>query len=402
MSLFVLATALAALAPGQMKVRLAFPDAGVREVWVGSGLPDHPPPSPEKLDGRSFEYALPAYGPDDRLFVLDAATGNLAAKPISEIQGEWNVAPAEFKRIGRLEVRVEHEGKPVAAADVSVSDGKRRLERILDPSTKGVLVFCALEPGPISVTVRYNTEGRPADPLKQTVDVPLKRDKAVPTIVASLPDPVAVVEDAPAGSPPAGTAPSQPSPAVAQPNPFGATIVYLVVLAAALAGGYYLLQLMRKNPEIVKDRLEKMGVDLPEPQAPEPDDDAPPMPRAPEPPQQILLGGAPPEPAPAVPPSAPATAAGQPRLVASDGRLLEIPEGLSVVGREEGLPLALVGETTVSRRHAEIVRDGATVSVHDLGSTNGTFVNGSKVEDEIELRHGDEVQFGAVRFRYEG
>lgn len=393
--------ALAALAPGQMKVRLVFPTAGLREVWAGPGLPESPPVSPERLDGQSFEYKLPAFGPEDRLFILDAGTGNLAAKPISEIKGFWEVAPAEFKRIGRLEVRVEHEGKPVAAANVTVSDGKRKLERVLDPSTKGVLTFAALEPGPIVVTVRYNTEGRPADPLKQTVDIALKRDKPTPTIVASLPEPVEVVgQDAPAQKP-AGQAPAQ-TPATPQPNPFGSAIVYLVVLTAVVAAGYYLLQFMRKNPDAVKDRLGKLGVDLPEPPAPEPDDAAPPMPRAPEPPQQILLGDSPPDPAVAVPAAAPAPATGQPQLVGADGRLHEIPEGLSVVGREEGLPIALVGESTVSRRHAEIVRDGESVTVRDLGSTNGTFVNGAKVDAEVALKHGDDVQFGAVRFRYEG
>jgi pSer/pThr/pTyr-binding forkhead associated (FHA) protein len=38
----------------------------------------------------------------------------------------------------------------------------------------------------------------------------------------------------------------------------------------------------------------------------------------------------------------------------------------------------------------------------DHGSTNGTFVNGAKVSGEAFLRPGDEVQFGAIRFRYEG
>lgn len=385
-----------------MKVRLVFPNAGVREVWAGPGWPESPPAAPEKLDGKAFEYALPAYGPEDRLFVLDASSGNLAAKPISEIKGTWEIAPAEFKRIGRLAVRIEHEGKPVAAANVTVSDGKRKLERMLDPSAKGVLTFAALEPGPIVVTVRYNTQGREADPLKQTVDIPLKRDKPVPTIVASLPEPVEVVPDATSNQTPATPATSGGGerPALPEPNPFGSAIVYLVVLAAVLAGGYYLLQLMRKNPEMVKDRLGKLGVDLPEPPdtAEDVDAGAAPVMRAPEPPQQILLGDAPPEPATPVP--APST--GEPQLVGADGRVLKIPEGLSVVGREEGLPFSLEGESTLSRRHAEFVREVGSVSVRDLGSTNGTFINGAKIDSEVVLKHGDDVQFGAVRFRYEG
>jgi pSer/pThr/pTyr-binding forkhead associated (FHA) protein len=37
-----------------------------------------------------------------------------------------------------------------------------------------------------------------------------------------------------------------------------------------------------------------------------------------------------------------------------------------------------------------------------MGSTNGTFVNGAQVQGDTTLRNGDAVQFGAVRFRYEG
>ena len=50
----------------------------------------------------------------------------------------------------------------------------------------------------------------------------------------------------------------------------------------------------------------------------------------------------------------------------------------------------------VSARHAELrIRDGRML-IRDLGSTNGTFVNGVRAEGEWELRDGDEIMFGAV------
>jgi pSer/pThr/pTyr-binding forkhead associated (FHA) protein len=54
-------------------------------------------------------------------------------------------------------------------------------------------------------------------------------------------------------------------------------------------------------------------------------------------------------------------------------------------------------DVTVSRRHAEIVRrmDGA-FSVRDVGSLNGTYVNGEQV-DETKLATGDEVQIGMFK-----
>jgi len=66
------------------------------------------------------------------------------------------------------------------------------------------------------------------------------------------------------------------------------------------------------------------------------------------------------------------------------------------------LGLSLVGESTVSRRHAQLSRSGGTVIVKDFGSTNGTFVNGVQLQGEKQLQVGDTVQFGSVRFRFEG
>ncbi len=54
-------------------------------------------------------------------------------------------------------------------------------------------------------------------------------------------------------------------------------------------------------------------------------------------------------------------------------------------------------EGSVSSRHAEIVlRDGNSV-LCDLGSTNGTFLNGEQVTGEAQLKEGDEIYFGNVR-----
>jgi hypothetical protein len=55
-------------------------------------------------------------------------------------------------------------------------------------------------------------------------------------------------------------------------------------------------------------------------------------------------------------------------------------------------------DITVSRRHAEIrkVTDGASFSLHDVGSLNGTYVNRERVEDG-DLRSGDEIQIGKFK-----
>jgi EAL domain-containing protein (putative c-di-GMP-specific phosphodiesterase class I) len=69
-----------------------------------------------------------------------------------------------------------------------------------------------------------------------------------------------------------------------------------------------------------------------------------------------------------------------------------------VVGRRGGLQLTLP-RPTVSQMHAEITREGAEISVRDLGSTNGTYVNGCPVLEPARLGDGDLIQFADAAFR---
>lgn len=63
---------------------------------------------------------------------------------------------------------------------------------------------------------------------------------------------------------------------------------------------------------------------------------------------------------------------------------------------------ALDQDGTVSRRHAVVVREGEMVVVEDLGSSNGTFVNGTKIQPGLQqtLQSGDEVRFGSLIFKF--
>ncbi len=51
-----------------------------------------------------------------------------------------------------------------------------------------------------------------------------------------------------------------------------------------------------------------------------------------------------------------------------------------------------------SREHAHIRRDGRRVFLDDLGSTNGTFLNGERVLGSMQLRDGDEISIGEIMF----
>jgi pSer/pThr/pTyr-binding forkhead associated (FHA) protein len=62
------------------------------------------------------------------------------------------------------------------------------------------------------------------------------------------------------------------------------------------------------------------------------------------------------------------------------------------IGRSSDLDMVLV-EDMVSRKHAKITTDDRTVSIQDLGSTNGTFVNGEKIR-QVRLKEGDRILVG--------
>lgn len=85
-----------------------------------------------------------------------------------------------------------------------------------------------------------------------------------------------------------------------------------------------------------------------------------------------------------------------PCLVDESGREHFLRPGSNIVGREADI---LLTDARVSRRHAEITLEGQTVKLKDLGSTNGTTVNGEKLEsgNEVTLSAGDEVMFGGVK-----
>ena len=64
------------------------------------------------------------------------------------------------------------------------------------------------------------------------------------------------------------------------------------------------------------------------------------------------------------------------------------------VGRGGGCGIVLTADQFVSTVHARVFRRGDDVFVEDLGSRNGTFVNGERITATTKIRRGDRVQFG--------
>ena len=79
------------------------------------------------------------------------------------------------------------------------------------------------------------------------------------------------------------------------------------------------------------------------------------------------------------------------------GQALELADG-AILGRADHADI-LLADPAVSSQHARVSRVGRAWVISDLGSTNGTRLNDSRVDGDVPLAHGDVVTLGNLRFR---
>lgn len=110
-----------------------------------------------------------------------------------------------------------------------------------------------------------------------------------------------------------------------------------------------------------------------------------------------------PQPAPTPPTTQAAT--GQAALVGVSGpyagQSFALAQGETPIGRDASKTVSLAIDNTVSRSHARIVLEAGSYVIYDEGSSNGTFVNGLKIQRQL-LYSGDTIQIGSTKFRFEG
>lgn len=89
-------------------------------------------------------------------------------------------------------------------------------------------------------------------------------------------------------------------------------------------------------------------------------------------------------------------------VVLQDGQALphELTADEATLGRHPECTVVL-NSNMVSRKHARVFRDGGAWKVEDLGSGNGTFVNGKKIEGPTVLGHEDRIKLGPLLVRFE-
>jgi pSer/pThr/pTyr-binding forkhead associated (FHA) protein len=82
----------------------------------------------------------------------------------------------------------------------------------------------------------------------------------------------------------------------------------------------------------------------------------------------------------------------------SIGSRFLLDDDTSVAGRHPNADIFL-DDVTVSRRHVEFSRSGVNFSLRDMGSMNGTYLNGARV-DQNDLKTGDEIQIGKYHLTF--
>lgn len=408
----MLAIAGTVCAQGGKTFSVEFESQGTREVWVMDRSLTGDMSEPQSVSGKAVQIATPEVTKDKVVVVHDLATGDVAVKPLDDVlkSGRWKVAEDEAKLTYAITFLVQHDSKPVAAAIVHLKFGDKTLDSLVTDSDKGVATFRLVPFGDVQAWATYKFDDKDASTAPQTFESKSGMAKAEP-LALTITDDVATIQEKPkeetgskseSGEKEGGEKGKEES---GGSSAFG--VFFRMLIGLIVVGGiaYAVWRFIVANPDQTAAGLKKMGVNVPADHG----DPTISTPKKTGPPQQIILGDADPTGAPpiAMPGAYPAAGpvAGpivkNPRLVKADGSVFIIQDGTQAVGREADNPLAIGGESSVSRHHANLVREGDSVSVADAGSTNGTFVNGRQISGPTQLAPGDSVQFGAVQYRYE-
>jgi type VII secretion-associated serine protease mycosin len=127
-------------------------------------------------------------------------------------------------------------------------------------------------------------------------------------------------------------------------------------------------------------------------------------PRAAVAPAPAFPSSTPPARVPAVPPSPlPAGAWGALSVAGGPAGPARYPlAGVEVsIGRDSGCTIQILGDGTISRRHAIVRNDGRQITVADAGSTHGTYLNGQRLNGPVAVRRGMVLQVGQTLLRFE-
>ncbi|MFN3652679.1 MAG: FHA domain-containing protein [Armatimonadota bacterium] len=426
----------AAAEPASRSLTIKAPSGGEYSAYLQEA------PSTLKSFTDQAQLEAPAGQEKLTLFVLDKKSGYAARRELNagELPAEISVAGPDFTLLQKVRVAVTgKDDKPVAAGTVQLSDGDGNTSmRVLQPASQGVAEFDFVRKGEGQVTV--SPEGGDGSATTKSVNLDLPPGQTAQLLTVSMPEVTAVVEPPVGSAAPTEPASSTPAPEAGAAAPqsggdgggqWGSTVIGFLFLILLVGGAYYyaktqgitidtVLKKLGVQPDVVGAGGASLAGANAAAGAPAPGP-APAPPPVVADPNQCQFCGQMKDPSGAcactVTPGAPAAASygsgyggaaaaggSGPRLVGMGGEYMGhvFPiAGSAVIGREPANDIPLDRDTTTSRRHAQIAADGAGgYRIQDLGSSNGTYVNGARVSDG-PLNPGDEVSIGGTRFRFE-
>lgn len=349
---------------------------------------------PLSIEGKSVEAAAPEDPNGYRVYVIDTSINRAASADLVQVLKTKKFTPKsdEFTLIAETIFQLNPKSGTVTAANLKVTSGKEVITKLITAQNNNQVSLQFLPNSMISYEITYEVGSNQnrlsglGDATKTagafTIDIPIDAE-------FNSTEESGVTNETPAA----------PKPSDAK-NPLISLLQNLTGLALvgglAYAGYWY----YKNNQKVVEKLADQAGL--------RPQDPADPTGALPvEPPkkdlQKIVLqdsslpmlgesqGGV---------VTATIAVTKNPRLVTPDGNIHLISEGAQSVGRESA-DLTLAGESSVSRSHAQITRNSNQITISDSGSTNGTYINGTKITAPTVLIPGDTVQFGTVSFRYE-
>jgi hypothetical protein len=364
------------------------------------------------------------------LEVIDTARGKVAHLPVATT-GVTPLTDSNFNMLLAALVPVQSKGRAVVNATVTLTAGESKAATpaatietkpsaaiahpiysrswLLKPSDGGVATFANVPLGvPVTVTVSSGSD----TPVSQTLTLPTNppaEGYRWQTIEVPWPGVHTVALPASAAAPSSAPAPTATTAAPAAPAPQEGTsfLSFLTNLLILGAIGYGLFWAYKQGH--VKKMLDHLGIQT-QPVAAANGPQGNPFDKPARAPIQPItegtadpLGGV----GFAASPMAPPVPGGGPRLVATmgayAGNIFPLIGAATDIGRDAANPVPLPQDTNASRRHATILADNGGYTVTDNGSSNGTYINGVRINSQMPqpLRPGDELQIGMTRFRFE-
>ncbi len=362
---------------------------------------------PTWIDTKSTktEIAAPSDVNGAYLWVRNTARNTLAKKSIIELvkTKSWKPDAKEFNRRAEVMVHLQPESGIVDAGMLRVQGKGVDIDIFVTASEKNKIT---LYDTPVSTNLNISFEFE-SNGAKETVKAGVAEDSdakepVVLAIPAKFESETAEPTPGASGETPAKEGAPEDKPAPAPKNPLASFFQMLVGLAIVGGLGYLGYWYYKNNTKVVETVLNQAGVNTSS--NPDPTGAMPVQEPVKRDLQKIQL----PDGDAGITTPVVGAAAGSlssalvrnPRLVTASGDVVMLNPGVKTVGRE-GADLTLAGESSVSRQHASLTRDGDTITLTDLGSTNGTYLNGTKITTPSVLKPGDTIQFGAVAYRYE-